>query len=159
MHWKLVYCVDYLRRRQNSFVIIGMINHLIIRNSNYKLCFLNKWIKGWMGEYNVNLKMPSKRYQIRHTGKNIFSNALRMYGYFKNFSFAISLLTHQSSIVIRCHYIKTRVFHIKFLTWKGYKTYVKKNYSFYGRIAALTQVSSDLNVVVRPEFVFKGRGT
>ena len=38
--------------------------------------------------------------------------------------------------------------------------YVKENYSLSReRITAFTQVSSDPNAVVRPEFVFKGKGT
>ena len=48
----------------------------------------------------------------------------------------------------------------KTLNIKGYETYVKENYSLSReRITAFTQVSSDPVIVVKPEFVFKGKGT
>ena len=43
---------------------------------------------------------------------------------------------------------------------KSYKTYFKGNYNLsLERIASFTQVSSHLNVVVKPGFAFKGKGT
>ena len=48
----------------------------------------------------------------------------------------------------------------KTLNIKGYETYVKENYSLSReRITAFTQVSSDPAIAVKPEFVFKGKGT
>ena len=47
LHWKLVYCIHYLKCRQNSFSISGLINYLMIRNSNQNLCFqTNGWKSG-----------------------------------------------------------------------------------------------------------------
>ena len=48
----------------------------------------------------------------------------------------------------------------KTLSIISYDTYVKKNYSLSReQVIAFTQVSSDPKVLVKPEFVFKGKGT
>ena len=48
----------------------------------------------------------------------------------------------------------------KTLNVTGMETYVKENYSLLReRITAFTQIPSDPNIKVKPEFVLKGKGT
>ena len=34
-----------------------------------KIVFSNKWIRGWMQEYNVSLRKPNKRFQIKQADR------------------------------------------------------------------------------------------
>ena len=34
-----------------------------------KIVFSNKWVRGWMQEYNVSLRKPNKRFQMKQTDR------------------------------------------------------------------------------------------
>ena len=36
-----------------------------------KIVFSNKWVRGWMQEYNVSLRKPNKRFQIRQADNEV----------------------------------------------------------------------------------------
>ena len=36
-----------------------------------KIAFSNKWNRGWMQEYNVSLRKPSKRFQIKQADNEV----------------------------------------------------------------------------------------
>jgi len=44
-----------------------------------KIVFSNKWIRGWMHEYNVSLRKPNKRFQIKQADREE-----RIFEYIKN---------------------------------------------------------------------------
>ena len=44
-----------------------------------KIVFSNKWIRGWMQEYNVSLRKPNKRFQIKQADREE-----RIFEYLKN---------------------------------------------------------------------------
>ena len=44
-----------------------------------KIVFSNKWIRGWMQEYNVNLRKPNKRFQSKQADREE-----RIFEYLKN---------------------------------------------------------------------------
>ena len=126
-----------------------------------ELVFSNKWIKHWMQEYNVSLRKPNKRYQIKQEDRKE-----RIYEYIKNvwtvrkffidnFSVDPPIINGDQMLLQRNESSTQKTLNIK-----GYETYVKENYSLSReRITAFTQVSSDPAIVVKPEFVFKGKGT
>ena len=125
-----------------------------------ELVYLNKWINEWMREYNVSLKKPNKCYQIKQVDRKerIFEyikNVWTVQKFFiDNFSVDPPIINGDQVPLHRNDSASQNTLDIK-----GYKTYVKENYSLSReRIIAFTQVSSDPNVVVRPGFVFKGKG-
>ena len=80
---------------------------------------------------------------------------------FVSFFSTIFQLTHPSLMVTRSEMPlhRTESASQKTLSIKGCYTYVKDNYTLSREsVTAFTQVSSDPSTVVRPEFVFKGKG-
>ena len=125
------------------------------------LTFSNKWIKGWMAEYNVSLRKPNKRFQIKQSDREE-----RIYEYVKNVwtirKFFIDNFSVDPPVInggqMPLH--RNESASQKTLNIQGCDTYVKENYSLSReRVTAFTQASSDLSVKVFPEFVFKGKGT
>ena len=111
-----------------------------------------------MRECKVTLKKPKKRYQIKQADRKecIFEyikNVWTVRKFFNdNFSVDPPIINGDQMPLHRNESVSQKNLNIK-----GYETYVKENYSLSGeRITAFTHLSSDLNVVVRPEFVFKG---
>jgi len=114
-----------------------------------------------MREYNVSLRKPNKRFQIKQEDRKE-----RIFEYIKNVwtvrKFFIDNFAVDPPIIngdqIPLH--RNESSSQKTLNINGYDTYVKENNSLAReRITAFTQVSSDPSVVVKPEFVFKGKGT
>ena len=114
-----------------------------------------------MREYNISLKHPNKRYQIKQEDRKE-----RVFEYIKNVwtvrKFFIDNFSVDPPIIngdqMPLH--RNESASQKTLNIKGCEAFVKENYSLSReRITAFTQVSSDPNIVVKPEFVFKGKGT
>ena len=125
------------------------------------LTFSNKWIKGWMAEYNVSLRKPNKRFQIKQSDREE-----RVYEYVKNVwtirKFFIDNFSVDPPVIngdqMPLH--RNESASQKTLNIQGCDTYVKENYSLSReRVTAFTQASSDPSLKVFPEFVFKGKGT
>ena len=126
-----------------------------------ELVFSNKWIKHWMQEYNVSVRKPNNRYQIKQEDRKE-----RIYEYIKNVWTVRKFLIYNFSVdppIINGDQMplnRNESSTQKKLNIKGNETYVKENYSLSReRITAFTQVSSDPGIVVKPGFVFKGKGT
>ena len=126
-----------------------------------ELVFSNKWIKGWMTEYNVSLRKPNKRYQIKQDDRKeriseYIKNIWRVRKFFiDNFGVDPPIINGDQMPLHRNESSTQKTLNVK-----GMETYVKENYSLSReRITAFTQISSDPSVVVKPEFVFKGKGT
>ena len=59
-------------------------------------------------------------------------------------------------MAIRCHYTEMK----KTLNFTGIDTYVKESYNLSReRVTVYTQVSSDPDLTLKPDFIFKGKGT
>ena len=114
-----------------------------------------------MQDYNVSLRKPNKRYQIKQEDRKerIYEYIKNVWTVRKNFidNFSVDpLIINGDQMPLHRNENSIQ----KTLTIKGYKTYVKENYSLSReRITAFTQVSSDPAIVVKPEFAFKGKGT
>lgn len=126
-----------------------------------ELVFSNKWIKGWMTEFNVSLRNPNKRYQIKQEDRKeriseYIKNIWRVRKFFiNNFGVDPPIINGDQMPLHRNESSTQKTFNVK-----GMETYVKENYSLSReRITAFTQISSDPKVVAKPEFVFKGKGT
>ena len=114
-----------------------------------------------MQEYNVSLKKPNKRFQIKQEDrKEHIYECIKSVWTVRNFfidNFSVDpLIINGDQMPLHRNESNTQ----KTLNIQGYDTYVKENYSLSReRITAFTQVSSDPAIVVKPEFVFKGKGT
>ena len=125
------------------------------------LVFSNPRIKNWMREYNVSLRRPNKRFQIKQEDRKeriseYIKNIWRVRKYFiDNFGVDPPIINGDQMPLHRNESSSQKTLNIK-----GYDTYVKENNSLSRkRITAFTQVSSDPSIIVKPEFVFKGKGT
>lgn len=126
-----------------------------------KLIFSNKWIKGWMSEFNVSLRKPNKRFQIKQTDREerVFEYVKNVWTvrkfFLDNFSVDPPIINGDQMPLHRNESASQKTLSIK-----GCDTYVKENYTLSReRVTAFTQASSDPSIVVKPEFVFKGKGT
>ena len=125
------------------------------------LVFSNKWIKGWMIEYKVNLRKPNKRFQIKQSDREeraheYIKNVWTVRKFFlDNFSIDPPVINGDQMPLHRNESALQKTLNIQ-----GCDTYVKENYSLSReRVTAFTQASSDPSIKVLPEFVFKGKGT
>ena len=126
-----------------------------------KIVFSNKWIRGWMQEYNVSLRKPNKRFQIKQADREE-----RIFEYIKNIwtvrKFFIDNFGVDPPIIngdqMPLHRNESAT--QKTLNFTGFDTYVKENYTLTReRVTVYTQVASDSSIKLLPEFVFKGKGT
>ena len=127
------------------------------RSSRRKV-FSNKWIRNWMRDYNVSLPKPNKRFQMKQSDREE-----RIYEYLKNMwtfrKFFIDDYNVDPPIFIGGQMPLHRNESLG-QTLKGLDTFVKENHVLSReRATAYTQICSDPNVTLQPEFVFKGKGT
>ena len=125
-----------------------------------KLQFSNQWIKGWEEEYGVSLRKPNKRYSISRDDcivrtedylKNIWS--LRHY-FIKTFGIDPPIINGDQMPLHRNESSGQAT-----LNFKNNETFVKENHHLSReRVTVFTQIASDANVKLPPEFVFKGTG-
>ena len=114
-----------------------------------------------MAEYNVSLRKPNKRFQIKQSDREE-----RVYEYVKNVWTIRKFFIDDFSVdlpVINGDQMpqhRNKSASQKTLNIQGCDTYVKENYSLSREhVTAFTQASSDPSIKVFPEFVFKGKGT
>ena len=124
------------------------------------LTFSNRWIKGWMREYNISLRKPNKCFQIKQEDRKeqIFEYIKNVWtvrnSFIDNFAVDPPIINRDQMPLHRNESSSQKTLNIT-----GYDTYAKEDNSLaHERITAFTQVSSDPSVVVKPEFVFKGKG-
>ena len=84
---------------------------------------------------------------------------LRIFGNSDNSSLNSMTLTLLQSMVTGCLFTVMKVPNKKHSLSKE-RTFVEENYMlFRDRVTVFTQVSSEKNIILDPEFVFKGKGT
>ena len=112
-----------------------------------------------MQKYNFSLRKSIKRFQIKQEDRKE-----RIYEYIKNVWTVRKFFIDNFSVdppIIKSDQMplhRNESSTQKTLNIKGYETYVKENYSLSReRITAFTQISSDSAIVVKPEFVLKGK--
>ena len=114
-----------------------------------------------MSEYGVSLRHPNKRFQINQTDREE-----RVADYLKNIwtvrKFFLDNYGVDPPIIngdqMPLH--RNESTSQKTLTFTGMDTYVKENYNLSReRVTVFTQLCSDPSMTLKPEFVFKGKGT
>ena len=126
-----------------------------------RINFSNRWIKNWMSEYGVSLRHPNKRFQIKRADreervfeylKNIWT--VRKY-FIDNFGVDPSVINGDQMPLHRNSSSSQKT-----LNFTGMNTYVKGNYTLSReRVTVFPLACSDPKVTLKPEFVFKGKGT
>ena len=114
-----------------------------------------------MSEYGVSLRHPNKRFQIKQADREG-----RVADYLKNIwtvrKFFLDNYGVDPPIInggqVPLH--KNESASQKTRNFTGMNTCVKENYNLSReRITVFTQLCSDPGVILKPEFVFKGKGT
>jgi len=125
-----------------------------------QLKFSDHWIQDWMNEYNVSLRKPNKRYVIKQEDRII-----RLKDYLQNVwivrKYFVDTYGKDPPIIngdqMPLH--RNESAGQKTLSLKSEGTFVKENYMLSReRATCYTQLCSDPKVVLKPEFVFKGKG-
>ena len=125
------------------------------------LKFGNHWIKDWENEYGISLRKPNKRFSI--SKEDLVE---RLEDYLKNIwtirKFFLDKYNVDPPIIngdqMPLH--RNESSQQKTLNFKGVDTFVKENHMLSReRITVFTQVSNDSKINLKPEFVFKGKGT
>ena len=114
-----------------------------------------------MREYGVSLRHPNKRFQIKQADREE-----RVFEYLKNIWTVRKFFLDNFGVdppVINGDQIplhRNESSSQKTLNFTGMDTYVKENYNLSRKqVTLFTQVSSDPDLTLKPEFVFKGKGT
>ena len=126
-----------------------------------QLKFSKHWIQDWMKEYNVSLRKPNKRYAIKNEER-----VVRLQDYLKNIWMVRKYFLDTYGIdppIINGDQMplhRNESASQKTLSLKSETTFVKENYMLSReRVTCFTQLCSDPQVNLLPEFVFKGKGT
>ena len=114
-----------------------------------------------MREYGVSLRHPNKRFQIKQANREE-----GVFEHLKNIWTARKFLLDNFGVdppVINGDQMplhRNESFPQKTLNFTDMETNVKENYNLSReRVTVFTQVSSDPDLTLKPEFVFKGKGT
>ena len=118
-----------------------------------------------MQEYNVSIRKPNKRSQIKEADceerifeylKNIWT--VRKF-FIDNFGVDPPIINGDQMPLHRNESASQRTL-LDLLNFTGLDTYVKENYSLAReRVNVYTQVANDSSVKLLPEFILKGKGT
>ena len=113
-----------------------------------------------MQEYNVGLRKPNKRFQIKQADRE-----KRIFEYLKNIwtvqKFFIDNFEIDPPIINgdQMPFHRNESASQRILNFTGLDTYVKENYSLaWEWVNVYTQVANDSSIQLLPEFVFKGKG-
>ena len=113
-----------------------------------------------MQEYNVSLRKPNKRFQIKQVEREE-----RIFKYFKNIWTVHKLFKDTFGVDPPIFNGDQMPLHRnesafqRTLNFTGLDTYVKENYLLArDRATVYTQVANDSSIKLLPEFVFKGKG-
>ena len=128
---------------------------------NERLKFGKNWIRGWMEEYHVSLRKPNKKFAIKKEDREI-----RIKDYLKNIWTVRKYFIDKYGIdppIINGDQMplhRNESASQKTLSLKSEDVFVKENYMLSReRVTCFTQLCSDPKVQLKPEFVFKGKGT
>ena len=126
-----------------------------------QLKFSDPWLKSWCQEYGVSLKMPNKRFSITFEDRvqriqEYLTNVLRVRIYFfKKFGVEIPIINGDQMPLHRNESSRQKT-----MNTKNEDVFVREDYmKSRDRISVLTLISTDQNMELPMEFVFKGVGT
>ena len=126
-----------------------------------QLKFSKHWIQDWMKEYNVNLRKPNKKYAIKKEDR-----VIRIKDYLRNIwtvrKYFIGKYSTDPPVINgdQKPLHRNESASQKTLSLKSEEVFVKENYMLSReRVTCFTQLCSDPKVKLKPEFVFKGKGT
>ena len=110
-----------------------------------------------MREYGVSLRHPNKRFQIKQADREervfeYLKNIWTVRNFLDNFGLDPPVI-NGDQMPLHGNESSSQ----KTLNFTGMDTYLKENYS--ERVTVFTHVSSDSDLTLKPEFVFKGKGT
>ena len=114
-----------------------------------------------MKECNVSLRKPNKRFAIKNEDriiriKDYLQNILTVRKYFLDTYGVDPPIINGDQMPLH----RNESAGQKTLSLKSEETFVKENYMLSReRVTCFTQLCSDPNVDLKPEFVFKGKGT
>ena len=126
-----------------------------------QLKFSKHWIQDWMKEYNVGRRKPNKKYAI-----NKEDRIIRIKDYLKNIwtvrKYFVDKYRVDPSVIngdqMPLH--RNESVSQKTLSLKSEEVFVKENHMVSReRVTCFTQLCSNPKIELKPEFVFKGRGT
>ena len=126
-----------------------------------QLKFSKCWINDWMKEYNVSLRKPNKRFAIKNEDriiriKDYLQNIWLVRKYFLDTYGIEPPIINGDQMPLHRNESASQ----KTLSFKSEATFVKENYMLSReRVTCFTQLCSDPKVSLKPEFVFKGKGT
>ena len=126
-----------------------------------QLKFSDHWIQDWMQEYNVSLRKPNKRYAIKQEDritriKDYLQNVWTVRKYFLDTYGIDPPIINGDQMPLH----RNESAGQKTLSLKSEDNSVKENYMLSReRATCFTQLSSDPKITLKPEFVFKGKGT
>ena len=130
-------------------------------NPNLFLKFSKHWIQNWMKEYNVSLRKPNKKYAIKKEDRII-----RIKDYLKNIwmvrKYFIDKYGVDPPVINRDQMSlhRNESASQKALSLKSEEVFVKENYMLSReRVTCFTKFCSDPKIELKPEFIFKGKGT
>ena len=121
----------------------------------------SQWIKEWEDEYRVSLRKPNKRFSIKKKDlvtriEDYLQNVWTVWNFFiKKYGINPPVINGNQMPLRRNENASQKT-----LAFNGLDTYVKENYMLSReRVTVFTQTSSDSSIDLKPEFVFKGKGT
>ena len=123
-----------------------------------QLKFSKHWIQDWIKEYNVSLRKPNKRFAIKNEDriiriKDYLQNIWTVRNYFLDTYGVDPPIINGDQMPIH----RNESAGQKTLSLKSEETFGKKNYMLSRE--RVTQLCSDPKVDLKPEFLFKGKGT
>ena len=153
-----------LPRRLFKLKANQLYNEWLVQNpvpKKDRLKFGNCWIQGWEQEYGISLRKPNKRFSIKKEDllerlQDYLKNVWQIRRFFiKKYGVDPPIINGDQMPLHRNESSQQKT-----LAFKGEDTFVKENYMLpRERVTVYTQVSSDREINLNPEFIFKGKGT
>ena len=126
-----------------------------------QLKFSKHWIQYWIKEYNVSLSKPNKKYAIKKEDriiriKDYLENVWTLRKYFIDKYGVDPPVFNGDQMPLHRNESTSQ----KTLSLKSEEVFVKENYMLSReRVTCFTQFCGDTKIKLKPEFVFKGKGT
>ena len=114
-----------------------------------RIVFSNSWIRNWMKEYGVSLRHPNKRFQIKQVDREE-----RVFEYLKNIWTVRKFFLDNFGVDLAIIHGDQMPLHRKFTVMSKRTINLSRE-----RVTMFTQVCSNPNLTLQPEFVSKRKGT
>ena len=113
-----------------------------------------------MSEYNVSLQKPNKRFAIGQNDRIVriteyIMNIWRIRKWFIDNYGVEPVIINGDQMPLH----RNESHHVKSMNFVNQNCFVKENYMLSReRVTCFTQVCSDPKIIIKPEFVFRGKG-